>query len=44
MAFEIAGFVSGVAGIALALWVLYRRDSSRVVQGIYGQARRKQQA
>ncbi len=36
MLFEIAGFLAGVTGIGVAFWLLYQRDSSRVVQGIYG--------
>ncbi len=36
MLFEIAGFLSGVAGIGVAFWLLYQRDSSRVVASIYG--------
>ena len=36
MLFEVAGFLSGVAAIAVAFWLLYQRDSSRVVADIYG--------
>ncbi|WP_290546455.1 hypothetical protein [Aestuariivirga sp.] len=36
MLFEILGFLSGTVGIGAAFWMLYRRDSSRVVEGIYG--------
>ena len=39
MLFEIAGFVAGVTGIGIAFWLLYQRDSHRVVQGIYGRGR-----
>jgi hypothetical protein len=33
MGFEVAGFLSGVAGIGMALWVLHRRDRGRVIAG-----------
>jgi len=36
MLFEVAGFLSGVAGVGVAFWLLYQRDSSRVVASIYG--------
>ena len=36
MLFEIAGFLAGVSSIGAAFWLLYMRDSSRVVQGVYG--------
>lgn len=36
MVFEIAGFFAGLAGIGLALVVLYRRDHGRVVERVYG--------
>ena len=39
MLFEVLGFVSGVAAIAAAFWLLYERDSSRVVEGVYGVGR-----
>jgi hypothetical protein len=42
--FEFAGFVSGLAGIGLALWLLYRRDRSRVLRGVYGQTGGRQGA
>ncbi|WP_395685208.1 hypothetical protein [Aestuariivirga sp.] len=42
MVFEIAGFFAGLAGIGLALFVLYRRDHGRIVQGVYGRAGRGQ--
>ncbi len=35
MLFEFAGFLCGVSGIAAAFWLLYRRESSRVMQAIY---------
>lgn len=44
MLFEIAGFLSGVAGMGVAFWVLYMRDSSRVMRGIYGWGRGRQGA
>lgn len=36
MLFEIAGFLTGIAGVGVAFWMLYRRDSGRVLSGIYG--------
>ena len=42
--FEFLGFVSGLAGIGLALWLLYRRDRSRVLRGVYGQTGGRQGA
>ncbi|WP_421694441.1 hypothetical protein [Aestuariivirga sp.] len=36
MFFEVAGFLSGVASIGAALWLLHRRDSERVMRGIHG--------
>jgi len=39
MLFEIAGFLSGVTSIAMALWLLHRRDSGRVMQAIQGLSR-----
>lgn len=44
MVFEIAGFLSGVAGIGVCFWFLYMRDSSTVVSGVYGHGGRKQRA
>jgi len=44
MLFEILGFVSGVAAIGAAFWLLYQRDSSRVVAGVYGVGRGRQRA
>jgi hypothetical protein len=44
MLFEVLGFFSGVAGIGAAFWLLYQRDSSRVVEGIYGVRRGRQRA
>jgi hypothetical protein len=35
MLFEVAGFLSGVAGVGVAFWLLYQRDSTRVVANIY---------
>jgi hypothetical protein len=42
--FEFLGFVSGLAGIGLAMFLLYRRDRSRVVRGFYGQTSGRQGA
>ena len=42
--FELAGFFSGLAGIGLALWLLYRRDRSLVLRGVYGQTGGRQGA
>ena len=36
MFFEVAGFLSGVAGVGAAFWLLYQRDSTRVVASVYG--------
>lgn len=44
MLFEITGFLSGVAGMGVALWLLHRRDSSRVLSGIYGLGRGRARA
>ena len=44
MLFGFLGFVSGLAGIGAAFWLLYRRDSSRVVEGVYGIRRGRQRA
>lgn len=44
MVFEILGFLSGTAGIGVAFWLLYQRDSSRVVEGVYGVRRGRPQA
>lgn len=44
MVFEVAGFLTGVAGIGLGLLYLHKRDSSAVFSGIYGQTGRKQRA
>ena len=44
MVFEIAGFLSGVAGIGAAFWFLYMRDSDRVMRGIYGERGGRQRA
>lgn len=44
MLFELLGFLSGVAAIGAGLWLLYQRDSSRVVEGVYGVARGRQGA
>ena len=44
MLFEVLGFLSGVAGIGAAFWLLYQRDSSRVVEGVYGVRRGRQRA
>lgn len=41
---ELAGFVSGLVGIGLALRLLYRRARSRVVRRVYGQTGRRQGA
>jgi len=41
---ELAGFVSGLVGIGLALVLLYRRDRSRVVRRVYGQTGGRQGA
>jgi hypothetical protein len=44
MVFEVAGFLTGVAGIGLGFLYLYMRDSTAVFSGIYGHANRKQRA
>jgi len=44
MLFELAGFLCGVMAIAAAFRFLYLRDSSRVMQGIYGPGRCRQGA
>lgn len=44
MVFEIAGFLTGVAGIGLGLLYLHMRDKSAVYSGIYGHSGRKQVA
>jgi hypothetical protein len=44
LVFEIAGFLTGVAGIGLGFLYLYRRDSTAVFSGIHGHANRKQRA
>ena len=44
MLFEVLGFVSGVAAIGAAFWLLYEHDSSKVVEGIYGVRRGRQRA
>ena len=44
MLFEVLGFLSGVAGIGAAFWLLYARDSSRVVEGVYGVRRGRPRA
>lgn len=44
MVFEIAGFLTGVVGIGLGFWVMYMRDSTTVVSGIYGHGNGKQRA
>ncbi len=36
MLFEVVGFLSGVAGVGVAFWLLYQRDRTRVVANIYG--------
>ena len=44
MLFEVLGFLSGITGIGAAFWLLYQRDSSRVVEGVYGVRRGRQRA
>ncbi len=44
MLFELLGFVSGLAGIGAAFWLMYQRDSSRVVEGVYGVRRGRHRA
>ena len=44
MLFEVLGFLSGIIGIGAAFWLLYQRDSSRVVEGVYGVRRGRQRA
>ena len=44
MVFEIAGFLTGVAGIGLGLWIMHKRDKTAVFSGIYGQHGGKQRA
>lgn len=44
MVFGLLGFLSGVTGIGAALLLLYRHDSSRVVEGIYGVRRGRTRA
>jgi hypothetical protein len=44
MLFEVLGFLSGVVGIGVAFLLLYERDSSRVVEGVYGVRRGRQRA
>jgi hypothetical protein len=44
MVIEFAGFFSGLAGIGIAFWLLYRRDRSRVMRGIHGQTGGRQGA
>lgn len=44
MLFEVMGFLFGVAGVGAAFWGLYQRDSSRVVEGVYGVRRGRQRA
>lgn len=44
MLFEVLGFLSGLAGIGAAFCLLYQRDSSRVVEGVYGVRRGRQRA
>lgn len=44
MLFEVLGFLSGIAGIGTAFWLLYQHDSSRVVEGVYGVRRGRQRA
>ena len=41
---ELVGFVSGLVGIGLALWLLSRRARSRVVRRVYGQTGGRQSA
>ena len=38
MFFEVVGFLSGVAGIGAALWLLHRRDSTHVMQFVENMA------
>ena len=44
MLFEVLGFLSGVAGIGVGLWLLYHHDSRRVVEGVEGVRRGRQRA
>ncbi len=44
MVFEIAGFLTGVAAIGIAFLLMYRRDSTTVVAGIYGHTTGKPRA
>lgn len=44
MLFGLLGFLSGVTGIGAAFWLMYQRDSSRVVEGVYGVRRGRQRA
>jgi hypothetical protein len=44
MLFGLLGFLSGTAAIGAAFWLLYQRDSSRVVEGVYGVRRGRQRA
>ena len=36
MFFEMAGFLFGMAGIGSAFWLLYRRETNRVMGAING--------
>ena len=41
---KLPSILLGTAAIGAAFWLLYQRDSSRVVEGVYGVRRGRQRA